>query len=93
MRIEPHPIPKIAVFMNKTKTYGGSPTKESSFYMREVRRVCNQVAKESGINAKFLDTWVRDRVGVKRAITGGGVPTELIADFENLWKECMEFIA
>ena len=33
MRIEPFPVPRIGVFMNKTKTYAGAPTKESSFYM------------------------------------------------------------
>lgn len=92
MRIEPHPIPKIAVFMNKTKTWSGQPTKEAAFYMREVERVCNEVAKKSGIEARFLDAWVRERVGIKRAITGGGVPPDLVDDFENLWNECVEFI-
>ena len=40
MRIEPFPVPKLGVFMNKTKTYAKKPTKESAFYMREVARVC-----------------------------------------------------
>lgn len=92
MMIEPHPIPKIAVFMNKTKTWGGQPTKESAFYMREVENVCNQVSRTSGIEARFMRSWVRDRVGIKRAITGGGVPTELITDFEKLWTESVEFM-
>ena len=93
LRIEPHPIPKIAVFMNKTKTWGGQPTRESAFYMREVDRVCNEASRSSGVNARFLKSWVRERVGIKRAITGGGVPAELVSDFENLWTECMGFIS
>jgi chromosome partitioning protein len=92
MRIEPHPIPKIAVFMNKTKTWREQPTKEAAFYMREVSRVCADVARKSQIEAKFMDAWVRERVGIKRAITGGGVPPQLVDDFEALWKECVEFI-
>jgi chromosome partitioning protein len=47
MRIEPFPLPRIGVFMNKTKTYSGLPTKESSFYMREVSRVCKNASQES----------------------------------------------
>ena len=91
MRIEPHPIPKIAVFMNKTKTWRGQPTKEAAFYMREVEGVCREVAQSTGIQARFLDAWIRERVGIKRAITGG--PVELVDDFERLWKECVRYMA
>jgi chromosome partitioning protein len=90
MRIEPHPIPRIAVFMNKTKTYGPSPTRETSFYMRQIQQICRQAAKDQGIDATFFeDAWIRERVGIKRAITGGGVPQELVADFEGLWRACL----
>jgi chromosome partitioning protein len=92
MRIEPHPIPKIAIFMNKTKTYAGAPTKESQFYMREVERICQTTAKQANVNATFLNAWIRDRVGIKRAIVGNGVPAELVRDFENLWRECVGYI-
>jgi chromosome partitioning protein len=92
MRIEPHPIPKIAIFMNKTKTWRNQPTREASFYMREVARVCNEVAKQSGTQARFLDAWIRERVGIKRAITGGGVPVQLVNDFERLWTECVGYM-
>jgi len=63
--------------MNKTKTWREQPTKEAAFYMREVSRVCADVASKSQIEAKFMDAWVRERVGIKRAITGGGVPLSL----------------
>lgn len=92
MRIEPHPVPKIAVFMNKAKTWGNQPTKETAFYMREVERACSETAKSTNIQARFLESWVRERVGIKRAITGGGVPSNLVSDFQRLWGDCVEFL-
>src|SRR6266699_3112412 len=87
MRIEPHPIPKIGIFMNKAKTWRNSPTNEVRFYMRKVERACSDVAKKQKIDARFFNSFVRERVGIKRAITGGGVPPELVPDFQNLWRE------
>lgn len=90
MRIEPHPTPQIAVFMNKTKTYANLPTKETEFYMRQIKQICDNASKNQGIRAKFFDdAWVRERVGIKRAITGGGVPPQLVQDFQGLWKACL----
>lgn len=89
MRIEPHPTPQIAVFMNKTKTWRNSPTKETTFYMREIARICNRAKNDHGIRATFLeDAWVRERVSIKRAITGGGVPADVVQDFRGLWDAC-----
>jgi chromosome partitioning protein len=92
MRIEPHPLPKIGIFMNKAKTWGNSPTKEVQFYMREVQRVCDEAAKKQKIDATFFKSYIRERVGIKRAITGGGVPAEVVGDFQNLWRECVQFL-
>lgn len=92
LRIEPHPLPKIGIFMNKAKTWANAPTKEVQFYMREVQRVCDEAAKSQAIDARFFKSYIRERVGIKRAITGGGVPTEMIGDFQNLWRECVEFL-
>lgn len=92
MRIEPHPIPKIGVFMNKAKTWGNEPTKEVRFYMREVERVCSEAARKQKIDAKFFESFVRERVGIKRAIMGGGVPTEVVGDFQRLWRESVDYI-
>ncbi|MFI5397689.1 MAG: ParA family protein [Candidatus Binatia bacterium] len=91
MRIEPFPLPRIGVFMNKTKTRGG-PTNESAFYMREVARVCDAAAKSQKIQAKFFDSWIPERVGVKRAITAGGVPGELVEPFKKLWQETVAYL-
>lgn len=92
MRIEPHPLPKIAVFMNKAKTWSNYPTKEVQFYMGQLDRVCREATQGQNIDARFLKSYVRERVGIKRAITGGGVPHDLVGDFQNLWKECVEFL-
>jgi chromosome partitioning protein len=90
MRIEPHPTPQIAVFMNKAKTYGNLPTKETASYMRLIEQICKKTSSERGIRATFFeDAWVRERVGIKRAITGGGVPPEMVKDFQGLWHACM----
>lgn len=92
MRIEPHPLPKIGVFMNKAKTWSNSPTKEVQFYAREVERVCNDAARSQKIQAKYFKSYIRERVGIKRAITGGGVPHEVIEDFKGLWREAVDYL-
>ena len=92
MRIEPFPLPQIGVFMNKTKTRV-SPTKESLFYMREVERVCSEAARSQNIKAEFLDSWIPERVGVKRAITSGGVPGNLVDPFKTLWDEVVGYLS
>ena len=92
LRIEPFPIPKIAVFMNKAKPYAGSMTKESQFYWRQVQKVCSQAASKASLKVKCLDAPIYDRVAIKRAVTTGGVPPEFVSDFKNLWKEITVFI-
>lgn len=92
LRIEPFPIPKIAVFMNKAKPYAGGMTKESQFYWRQVQKVCSQAASKAGLKVKCLDVPIYDRVAIKRAVITGGVPPEFVSDFKNLWKEIVVFI-
>lgn len=92
MRIEPFPLPRIGVCMNKTRTWAGEPTKEAQFYMRQVASVCTDAAKKQNIQAKFFNTWIPERVGVKRAITSGGVPSDLVQPFKDLWKEAVEYL-
>ncbi len=93
LRIHPAPVPKIAVFMNKAKPYGGSMTKESYFYWDQVKRVCDQVSKDKGIKIKCLETPIYDRVAIKRAITQqGGVPAAFVPDFVKLWNAAKGFL-
>jgi chromosome partitioning protein len=92
MRIEPFPLPKIGVFMNKAKTWSGLPTKEAQFYIREVAQVCKEASEKQQIEAKFFKSWIPERVGVKRAITSGGIPYELVEPFKALWSEALDYV-
>lgn len=92
MQIEPLPVPKIGVFMNKAKPYGGSMTKESRFYWDSVKDVCQQVSQKSGINIRCFESPIYDRVRIKRAVTTGGVPAEFVSDFKLLWNNIERFI-
>jgi chromosome partitioning protein len=91
-RIEPYPFPKIAVFMNKAKIYGGLLTNEVQFYMREVKRLCAEISKDNNIEVRFLESTIRESVGLKRAINEGELPRELVREFEQLWRECEEYL-
>ena len=93
MRIHPVPIPKIAVFMNKAKPYGGGMTKESQFYWDRVKIVCGQAARQAGLKVACLEAPIYDRVAIKRAVTtSGGVPAAFVSDFKKLWNEITSFI-
>jgi chromosome partitioning protein len=91
-RIQPFPIPKIAVFMNKAKPYAGAMTKESRFYWGEVQRVCGVTAKQAGLRIECFDTPIFERVAIKRAVGAGGVPTEYLHDFNELWSAITRYI-
>ena len=92
MRIEPYPLPKIGVFMNKAKTWSNSPTKEVQFYAREVERACKDAAANQNIDARYFRSYIRERTAIKRAIVGGGVPSNVVDDFKNLWRESVEYL-
>lgn len=92
MRIEPFPIPKIAVFMNKAKPYKGDMTKESRFYWNEVQAVCSKVSEQSGLMVKCLDTPIFDRAAIKRAVTYGRIPHGFVSDFKSLWAGITDFL-
>jgi chromosome partitioning protein len=95
MRIEPFPVPKIGVFMNRAKKPGGSSMKrysnETQRYLDDARDVLNRVSKERGLTVKLFDTAIFDRVGMKRAIQEG-LPADFRAQFQNLWREIQAFI-
>jgi chromosome partitioning protein len=93
MRIEPFPVPRIGVFMNKTKTYGGQPTKESAFYMNEVAQVSRTDAVSQNLRVRSFNSWIPERVGIKRALTQGGVPPELVGPLKQLWSEAMTYLS
>jgi len=95
MRIEPFPIPKIAVFMNRAKRPGGKSFKtysnETQRYIDDAKEVVEAARAQHGLKAKFLKTAIFDRVGIKRAIQEG-MPADLNDQFKNLWKEVDQFV-
>ena len=92
MRIEPLPIPKIAVFMNKAKPYRGNMTRESRFYWNEVQAVCSKALNTSDLKVKCLDTPIFDRAAIKRAVTSGKIPDDSVDDFKSLWADVTNFL-
>lgn len=94
-RIEPFPVPKIGVFMNRAKKPGGSSVKrfsnETQRYLDDAKLVLGRVATANGLTARLFDTAIFDRVGVKRAIQEG-MPREFNDQFSALWKEIQSFV-
>lgn len=94
MRIEPFPIPKIAVFMNKAKTPGGNSLKkfsnETQKYLDDAKDAVS-LANQNGMKAKVLETAIPERVGMKRAVQEG-MPLEFKQDFIKLWQEIEGFL-
>jgi chromosome partitioning protein len=94
-RIEPFPVPRIGVFMNRAKKPGGSSTKrfsnETQRYLDDARLVVKSVGAANGLNAKVFDTAIFDRVGVKRAIQEG-MPSQFNQQFSALWQEVQSYL-
>lgn len=95
VRIEPLPVPRIGVFMNRAKRPGGSSTKrfsnETQRYLDDARLVLRRVASENGLKARMFDTAIFDKVGMKRAIQEG-MPREFRDQFSALWQEVRRFL-
>jgi chromosome partitioning protein len=96
MRIEPFPVPKIGVFMNRAKKPGGSSLKkysnETQRYLDDASYVLNQVSKERGLKVKLFESPIFDRVGMKRAIQED-MPADFQAQFQSLWNEIQGFLS
>lgn len=94
-RIEPFPVPKIGVFMNRAKRPGGKSVKrfsnETQRYLDDAKLVLTQVATANGLKARLFDTAIFDYVRMKRAIQEG-----MARDFNDqylaLWKEVQSFL-
>jgi len=95
MRIEPFPVPRIGVFMNRAKKPGGSSLKrysnETQRYLDDAAEVLAHVAKDKGLKVKLFDTAILDRVGMKRAIQEG-LPGDFRSQFQALWREIQVFL-
>jgi chromosome partitioning protein len=95
MRIEPFPVPRIGVFMNRAKKPGGSSMKrysnETQRYLDDAAEVLADVASKKGLKVKLFDSAILDRVGMKRAIQEG-LPADFRNQFKALWSEIQAFL-
>lgn len=83
-RIEPWPNPKIAVFMNRAKLYRDKLTRETQYYWEESKGVCN-IKRKEGVDIEAWDSYIPERVDIKRAIPGRYFPSAFEEDFARLW--------
>jgi chromosome partitioning protein len=83
-RIEPWPGPKIAVFMNKAKLYRGNLTNETARYWTKSKEVCNG-KRAQGVSVETWDSYIPERVDIKRAIPGCFFPREFEQHFAALY--------
>jgi len=91
--LDPHPLPKVAVFMNRARPYMGGYTRETRHFWDLVERECNKWRQLRGLNIKPLNTFVPDRVDIKRSIQRGGrLPPELGQIIKRLWDEIETFL-
>lgn len=95
MRIEPSPLPKIGVFMNRAKKPGGRSFKqysnETQRYLDDAGEVVKAASAAGDLTARMFKTAIFDRVGIKRSIQEG-MPSDLNAQFKNLWNEINQFL-
>jgi len=94
MRIEPFPVPRIAVVMNKARP-SSSPYRrysiETERYWDDAQGIAAMVAKQENIKVRCFDTVILEKMGIKRAIQQG-IPYEHRLDFNRLWSEVETFL-
>lgn len=95
MRIEPFPVPKVGVFMNRAKKPGGGSRKlysnETQRYLGDAEHVLHSTGVRNTLRTRLFETAIFDRVGMKRAIQEG-LPGDFRVQFSNLWTEIKSFL-
>ena len=85
-RIEARPMPQVAVFANRVKTWRW-PTKKSKKWIGDIQGSCERLRNDLDIDVRYLDAWIPDRAAIRDAIANFETPKACISDFNNLWKE------
>jgi len=87
LQLQPHPFPKVAVFMNRARLYMGGFTQETRLYWERVQEICRKW-RDKGIPIYHLDTFVPERADIRKSIPRGGhLPTEFQEIIGRLWRE------
>jgi len=84
-RIKPHPLPRVAVFANRVKTYAQRPTKLAQSWIDDIKRTCGAASDRLKTKICFLDAWIPDRVSIRDAITNRETPREVLRNLQSLW--------
>jgi chromosome partitioning protein len=92
MALSPQPLPKIAIVMNKAKLYRKEPTKETKGYWHDIKRISEQVRREFDIKVLCLDEMIEEKADIKRAVSNGEIPPEIIEKLENIWYNLEGFL-
>lgn len=91
-RIQPHPLPRLGVFANRARTWGGRPTRLAQAWINDVHEICRQAGDNNRLEVRLMDTWIPDRASLRDAITNRRTPDELENDFRSLWDEANKML-
>lgn len=91
-QIQPSPLPRMAVFANRVKTWGGRPTRAAQGWMNDVRNECLKLNEQHGLEVGFMEVWIPDRASLRDAITARKTPDVLVDNFRRLWAEAKELL-
>jgi chromosome partitioning protein len=91
-RIQPHPVPHLAVFANRARTYAGKPTRLAQSWIDEVRAACEKVSRQINLPVHFLSAWIPDRAAIRDAITNRRTPDDLVPNFREIWDEATKVL-
>ena len=86
-QIKPNPLPKIAIFANRVRTYAEQPTRKARGYIHDIKEICNTSREDLDMDVRFLNAWIPDRASLRDAISNRKTPRELHENFGKLWKE------
>ncbi len=85
-RIENWPKSKMAVFMNRAKERLGNMTVETSRFWIDTQKTVTEKSKDFP-DLVALNSFIPERVNIKRAIPSRSFPAEYAVDFQSLAKE------
>jgi chromosome partitioning protein len=92
LRMEPSPVPKAGVFMNKAKTWGDGYTADTEYYWHRIKETCEESAGKKGLNVRAFGSRIPERTSIKSAIRAYGVPADLVHPFKDLWLDIIQFL-
>jgi chromosome partitioning protein len=92
LQLQPHPFPRVGVFMNRARIYRNRFTRECQHYWDLVLRVCDNWARK-GVDITAFQTYVPERADIRKSIARGGrIPEHFSLIIEQLWTEVVSAV-